>query len=417
MHRARSLALVAVLALVWSSWPAATAWAVPTRQSDMPIDLAALAVYPSDTGDDGYVLIDGKSCFTAEACANPIFFGAATEASLTEVGLTQAYAVALAKFSEDGNSLTRTLATTLAEYDDRAGAEQGMTTFLSWLADPASEEEVSSKIGDEAQLFDIGGPLPADPSSTGVVGLRFRVGSLVVGIEIRDYTGTAPNRADLEKLARKVAQRIKTEQSAAEPGLGALVVHHRATATEFYPHRGSNTVRLLQENADQFDARATEFGAAGIEDVFLSNQALVAGDDPQQTDILLSIAAYRLPSNSEASAYLYAASTAFAAERERIGAPIDEPEEPPIIGDESVWYLNVYTDAYQAMGYVRVGNVVARVIWQRNQPTPAGEEATLLRAAEQELLPGAQYSAEAQVRCLEDGGCPGLTRLPSRLLP
>jgi hypothetical protein len=126
---------------------------------------------------------------------------------------------------------------------------------------------------------------------------------------------------------------------------------------------------------------------------------------------------YSLPSASDASSYLNDVSTAFALQRERLGAPTSEPEDPPIVGDESVWFLNVYSDAYQAMGYVRVDNLVARVIWQRNQATAEGEEAERLQTAEEELLPGAEYTAKEQVGCIEEGGCPGLTKLSSRLLP
>ena len=80
MHRARSFALVVAVAVVVSTWASVTsAKALPVRQDDPPIDLTALAIYPPDTGDDDYVVVDGKSCLTAAACADPIFFGAATE--------------------------------------------------------------------------------------------------------------------------------------------------------------------------------------------------------------------------------------------------------------------------------------------------------------------------------------------------
>jgi hypothetical protein len=418
MHRERSLAAVLVaLSLVWSWWfGAASARALPSRQQgDVSLDLAALAIYPKDTGTDGYVLVDGRTCLTAAACADPVFFGAATEESLTATNLTRAYALALAQFGSDGSSVARTLATTIAEYKNPGGAGQGLKTFLSWLADPASEVPVSGDIGSGAQMFDIKGGLPGDPNATEVVGLRFRSGSIVVGVEIRDYTGQTPSRSTVEKLAKKVEARVKAGRE--EPELGALVVHHRATATEFYAHRGGTTVPLIREDHDQFAARSTEFGSAGIQDVFLSNQTLATGDGPQGVDVLLSVALYRLPSAAAASSYLNDASTAFADGRERSGAPTDEPENPPFVGDESVWYLNVYNDAYQAMGFVRSGNIVARVIWQRYHQARAGEEQELLQTAEQELLPGAEYSARSQIDCIENLGCSGLTKLSSRLLP
>jgi hypothetical protein len=418
MLRARSLAPVVVaLALGWTSWlGAATAKALPSRQGDIALDLAALAIYPEDTGADGYVLVDGRSCLTPAACADPVFFGSASEASLKDAGLTQAFALALAQFGTGGaTGVTRSVATTIAEYATPGGAGQGLKTFLSWLADPASEIPVSASVGSGAQMFDIQGGLPDDPKATGVVGLRFRVGSIVAGIEIRDYAGKAPATSTLEKLAQTVEARITAGQE--QPGLGALVVHHRAAASEYYVHRSGTTVPLYEEDQDQFKVRSAEFGDAGIEDVFLSNQTLALGSDRKSIDVLLSVALYRLPSATQASAYLNNASTAFATARERIGAATREPENPPLVGEESVWYLNVYSDAYQAMGYVRSGNIVARVIWQRNHQAAAGEEQQLLQAAAKELLPGAQYSAQSQVDCIDNLGCPGLTKLSSRLLP
>jgi hypothetical protein len=380
----------------------------------LPIDLTSLAIYPADTGDTDYVLLDGKSCLTVAACADPIFFGAATEESLAEVELVRAHALALVKFAADG-SVARTLATTVAEYENPGGAGQGLQTFLSWLADPAAEVPVSSRIGSGAQLFDVGGALPGDPTATGAVGLRFRSGSLVVGIEIRDYTGDAPDRAAVEKLGSRVIQLIKAEQEL--PDLGALVVHHRATETEFYPHRGGKTVRLIRETADQFAARQSEFTEADVTNVFLSNQTLSVGDNPDRPNVTLSIALYGLPTATEASRYLNNASSAFAAQRQRNGAATREPDDPPLVGDESAWYLNVYSDGYQAMGYVRYDNVVARIIWQRNLDTDKGDEESRLRDAEDELLAGAVYTAESQIDCIANLGCPGLTKLSSRLIP
>src|SRR5262245_49901441 len=79
MHHVRTLALVMALAVVGaSSAGAVSARAVPARQDEIPLDLAALAIYPQDTGTDGYVLVDGRTCLSAAACADPVFFGAAT---------------------------------------------------------------------------------------------------------------------------------------------------------------------------------------------------------------------------------------------------------------------------------------------------------------------------------------------------
>lgn len=417
MLRARLLVAAMALALVWTSWlGVATARAGPARQVRVPLDLAALAIYPQDAGTDGYVLVDGRSCLTAAACASPVFFGAATEASLSQMKLTRAYALALAQFSTDGRStVIRSLATTIAEYQTPGGAGEGLKTFLAWLADPASEVPVTADFGSGAQMFDVKGGLAGDANAKEVVGLRFRSGSIVAGIEVRDYTGKAPSRSTVEKLAKTVQARIKAGQG--QPELGTLVVHHRPASTEFYSHRSGTTVPLFQENHDQFQARSLEFANAGIEDVYLSNQTLATGSNDQSIDVLLSVALYRLPSASAASDYLNNASNSFAQSRERSGAPTQEPADPPAVGDESVWYLNVFSDAYQAMGYVRTGNIVARVIWQRTHAAVAGEEQTLLMKAEQELLPGAAYSAQSQIGCIQNSGCPGLTKLSSSLLP
>ncbi len=416
MHRARSLALIVVLVLVLSpSLTTATAMALPSRQdAELPVDITALAIYPVDTGDDGYVILDGRSCLTVAACLNPIFFGAATEETLTDAGLIRAHAVALVKYAEDG-SAERIIATTVAEYVNPGGAGEGLQTFLSWLADPLYEVEVSSRIGSSAQLFNIPGALASDINATGVAGLRFRSGELVLGVEMRDYTGNMPTSAEVEDLGRRLVELIEAERES--PGLGALVVHHRAAVTEYYPHRNSRTVRLLREGDDSYAARAAEFSEADVDNVFLTSQTLVTGDDPARPDVTLTIALYGLPTATLASFYLNDASSAFVAQRQRNGTATREPDDPPFVGDESVFFLNVYTDAYQVMAYVRYDNIVARITWTRNQDIPEGEEDSLLQTAEDELLAGTVYTAESQIDCLANLACPGLTRLSSRLLP
>jgi hypothetical protein len=427
MQRARSFAILAVLIVVGllvSSWATVTTAALRSAmqiESDSTFDLSSLAIYPIDTRDDGYRLVFDRAsgCLTPAACANPIFFGAENEDSLTNAGLTRAYALALAKLTPEGTfPPTRILATTIAEYSEDDGAEAGLTSFLSWLADPTFEVEHEPNVGDEAQLFDFPEGLPTD-GSTGVVGLRFRVDTLVVGIEIRDYNGDAVDRDEVVRLAEEVAERIEDQTDST---LGSLTMHHRATFDEYYVQLEGTTVPIIgagdeQYNEEEYDARADEFGSAGIDNVFLSSQVLVTGDDPNNPDLVMYITLYQLPSSSDASSYLFSATNAFAAQQERSGGTTDEPADPPSVGEESVWYLNVYSDAYQAMGFVRFGEIVARVIWQKNQPVNAGEESDLLQRAEEDLLPGATYSAEEQIKCLEAGACPGVTRLSSRFLP
>ena len=64
------------------------------------------------------------------------------------------------------------------------------------MADPNAEVAVSGRIGSGAQMFDLPS-LAGDPAATGAIGLRFRSGSLVVGIESRDYEGTPLERAEI----------------------------------------------------------------------------------------------------------------------------------------------------------------------------------------------------------------------------
>jgi hypothetical protein len=414
MQRVRLLLAVVVLVSGWSSVgrlnPVAAQTAAPA------VDLAALAIYPGDTRDDGYVLVDGRGCLTPRACADPHFFGGATEASLTELGLTRAYWLGIAKYPPDGSfPPERTIATLIAEFDTRSAASEGLSAALAWLADPSLEGEVSRAIGDEAELYRFTGEFTDDPSATGTIGLRFRSGSLVVGIEVREYADRDPDQANIERLARLVAQRIGEEPDQA--GLDTLAVHHRANPSEYYVHLDGETIRTVQQTEEGYQTDAAEFDDAGIEDVFLSRQTLASGDGSATGDVLLVVTIYRLSNTIAASNYLNSASTDFARYLERIGALNIEPEEPPLVGNESVWYLNVFSDAYQAMAYVRVGTVVTRIIWQRNLVTPENPTDARLQQAEEELLPGAQYTAEQQVLCLDNGGCPGVTRLSSRLLP
>jgi hypothetical protein len=405
------IALVA--ALIWSSvsWQIAS----PVRAASDAFDLASLAISTSDL-PDGYQLIAGRNCLTARSCADPGFFAGVTADSLTEDGLVRAYALGLAKFDpNDPSTAERSVATTIAEYDDTDGAEKGVTTFLAWLSDPNGERSVSSDIGQDAQLFEVHGSVTGDAAATAASGLRFRIDTLVVGIEIRDYTGAAIDPDEIEALARVVAGRINDHPSG--PGLGTRAVNLRSNGSSYYVHRDGQTIRLWRENDGSFAARSDEFTSNGVENVYLTNQVLITGDDPNTPKLQMSVVIYQLSSGLEASNYLAKASESLAASWEQNGSAYVRPDDVPDVGDESVWYVNVYPQIYQSTVFVRSGNLVARIIWGYTLPEPITSDEDGLRDAQAKLLGGVEFVGDAESACLLDANCEGLTRLPADLLP
>jgi hypothetical protein len=402
------IALVA--ALILSS---VSGWLAPrVRAASDAFDLASLAISTSDL-PDGYQLIAGRNCLTARSCADPDFFAGVSADSLTEDGLVRAYALGLAKF--DGDNPSRSVATTIAEYDAADGAEKGVSTFLAWLSDPNGERSVSTDIGEDAQLFEVHGAVTGDTAATAASGLRFRVDTLVVGIEIRDYTGAAIDPDEIEGLARVVAARINDHP--AGPGLGTMAVNLRSNGSSYYVHRDGQTIRLWRENDASYAARSDEFTSNGVENVYLTNQVLITGDDPNNPKLQMSLVIYQLSSGLEASNYLAKASESLAASWDKNGSAYVRPDDVPDVGDESVWYVNVYSEIYQTTVFIRSGNLVARIIWGYTLSEPIKSDEDGLRGAQADLLGGVEFVGDAEAACLLDANCQGLTRLPADLLP
>jgi hypothetical protein len=414
MKRTRSSLMIALLAaLVWSS----ASWqvAVPVRAAGDAYDLASLAISTNDLAD-GFQLIAGMHCLTARSCADPNFFAGVSADTLTEDGLVRAYALGLAQFvTDDPTKPERSVATTIAEYENADGARSGVETFINWLADPNGERSVSNNIGEDAQLFEVKGAVTGDAAATAASGLRFRIDTLVVGIEIRDYRGRDIRAADVEALGRIVAGRINDHPSG--PGLGTMATNLRSTGSGYYVHRDGETVRLWRENESQYAARSGEFTSNGVENVYLTNQVLITGDDPKNPKLQMSVVVYELSSGLDASNYLAKASQSLADSWTSSDVTFAQPNDVPDVGDESVWFVNVYPKIYQATVYTRSGNKVARIIWQYNLDKEIKDLDAGLKDAQKLLMGGVEFVGDAEAGCLLDANCEGLTRLPSELLP
>ena len=131
----------------------------------------------------------------------------------------------------------------------------------------------------------------------------------------------------------------------------------------------------------------------------------------------MSIVLYQLPTGNDASVYLASASADLSSSWDASAVPYTQPTDTPLIGDESVWFVNVYDTAYEATAYVRTGHYVARIIWQQNLPKAIKPDAKEIPTAQEQLLPGIEFTAQAQIQCIEDGGCSGITKLGKDLLP
>ena len=356
------------------------------------LDLPAMTLGPDDVEVDGFGLVYGRLVTLEEQTAriadeqgNTSAENLATIAdALRAAGWQLRYENRVAQASEDDpGRFSVSLTSYVVQFADdaTAGAE-----FAAIAAETGNEEAGAGTIGDESEISRIDGV--ASDTGTPFQGLTvsFRVGNVVAGMTIRDFTNADPGLATVEDLAGVFAERIAAVRAQQEEGLSTKALRLDLSENGTFPEE-EETYELLDGrtyarfgDADGVDA--TRFGDAG--EVYA---ATVVGA-LRYTAVL-----YRFADEGAATAWLEGVGDRLGGE-DAAYSGFEEVADAAELGDGSAAYSFDFEDDDGARSgtrfYVQVGSEVAQVEVITTDGTTAEAVAEV---------------AEAQIVCLEAGSC------------
>jgi hypothetical protein len=285
-----ALCLCLILSLIL---PIVTAVPVAARQefAIAPLDLAAMALTPSDLADAGWdgLGLDAAQTLSATDLAYravwPAGAGAEEDAvrdALLAAGWQQGYTAAFATFwAPDRSSLGHQAEVEIVAYADAAGAAEGFSRIPdTYETGPAQPVAGSEQIGDETRLARVEARDPQAGTPSQELALGFRRDRLTARILLRDWTGEEPQVAVVEALAARLLERIEAVLQDGGPGLSLRVLRieplENAIHTDSYLRLDGEDVRSTYESPADLAARVS--GYAGATDVY-TNETEIATDD------------------------------------------------------------------------------------------------------------------------------------------
>ncbi len=407
MFRSRVVTLALLVALLAPAVLLTTpsVIAAPLRQVDAgaAIDLAWLAPVPADL-TDGYGIASGVYRTAADTPGS--VFGAAGppgsfDEALTDAGARQTYWRRLVLRSEDDPDLyARSIDSLLTEFGDEAEAEDGLAAVHNLLATDFDELRTPPAVGDEAVAFR-GEFTDPNQGAYNEVRVVTRTGRILIDLSLWDFTGDAPSASEVVLLAGVLVERVAAAEpsaSAESPALAGevprLTGEDVGTPSDYYTRKNGEEIRTDGVSTSQLRSTTQFFDDIGNTDRYFYFASTVPSEDDDQPYVSSLVELYRFADEDSADAYLETVAENWVEAR---SAPyhdaeiVDDAEE---FGDGSAFASYVYDyDWGTVPGYhfwLRVGDQFASVEMD-------GDPALSLADAEQ--------MAEAQVACLEDGGC------------
>jgi hypothetical protein len=421
--------LMVMLALV-ASVLGPTAGAVRAANDELPLDLPAMALTPSDLEAEGFA---GFGRLSGESHVGPWLLGGLignltyemsddeVRQTVRDAGLLRGYEFSLRQQGSHDDQVSdpvRDVFGTVYEFADDDGAADAFAFMadLAEVSETVQHVEGDAAIGDGTVLFretrDQSDPLR-------MLILAFRTDRLIAVVQLWDYAGEEPAVAEVERLGARLLERIEDGVAGEAPGLGSRVL--RLQNTEFdvlYEVRSDHYLRLDgeelpldYEDAETVAARSEAAGDAI--DVYGFNQFVQEVDavDPSLPyQMGWSGTLYRFADDEAAADWL--AGGLELIERETYGGEVtvqdlEELPDAPAFGDESVTvsYLAEYRDGYVAQAY-RVQARFGAVVVDAMLAASAGVD-----------LPFAAFEALAayQAACDTADGCPAAILLSDAL--
>jgi hypothetical protein len=386
-----------------------------------PLDLAAMVLQPEDLGEPGFgtgwsELADAASL--AEHLALDV--GVPVAEVLTglndagylrryELWLERGYRQDVATPEAPPNIVEKRVVTAITEYATAEGAAAGFELLERGLEDQASvlensprtalyeDESLATELGDDAEATRYGHITPDTGVPVQNLNLTVRVGNLVADVIVEDHRNNPPDLAEAEALAATLLARIETVQTDGAPGLSNLVIRPTGESqVDTYLARDGRAIPIFGDSPERTEAFRQSIGSAT--DVYSVERVL--GEFPY-----LQARLYRFPSAEEAANWLAEQPGLTIAVPNTGYVDVTEVADAETVGEESRVFrygfpLDATTTSYGYAVYTRVGDIVARV---QVDSVPEAPLASVLELA------------QAQVRCLQAGGCLETIPLPAAL--
>jgi hypothetical protein len=282
---------------------AATPTPPPARpgQSAKLVDLAALALVPSDVDEPGYGNITGRYQTLDEVASSLNSLEGGTDAdlpsytgALTDAGWKQTYFDRIGIASGDDPSKYGTVIyNALSEHADGKGATAGYDLLREANAAAGYLKARGGATVDDKSVYTRRQGTASDGTTYQELDLEFLSGTFVVEIDLVDYTDEAPAVATIQALGEALGDRLA---KAGEIGIGfgpkalRLKGNGVATSYEYYKRISGAQVADYGQTLAQVRSDDRYYKGLGITDIyFLGQTAPVAGSDTNMVDYWLSL--------------------------------------------------------------------------------------------------------------------------------
>ena len=388
----------------------------PASQAESEqIDLAALTLVPADLPVSGFGFVDGRLINfdpLSDALAEDIaeiadLRGTSAEIDalipfLEAIGWRRQYESLLARpRSASSDRFRRTVSSFVIEYTNSDSAAIDYV-LLQNASSEAGHVEVPGTytVGDVSRIARENGRDPETREEFWALDLVFRRGQYIAGVTIVDFVGEEPTVAEIEPLARILQARLDAATPSTTPTPSQIVLRPTAPegtnigyVAEYYTRRDGNVIPLFEETPEEVESRDERDADAGIRDFYRFE---VEAEDGSYAYVGFLA---RFESSDQADRWLRDAPERLAEDPGPL-RDIEQVEALPI-GDDSLAFSYRYPlNGDSARGYrilARVGEIVADLHLDALPSAPLEAVETL---------------AEAQIACLESGGCVESIQIP-----
>ncbi len=377
MRRRAAISVTAIGLVLLAMLAPFTAISTPAAEKK-PLDLAAMALRPSDLADQGYGVWGGQN-FTVDEAARLLAASgqgggdaSAIARRLRDAGWIAGQSVTLGL--PDANEPSRPssfVESQLVQFAPAGGAAKGFEVLNDEQGVAGvSQHEPATTIGDRA-LVTVDRSQAKDATAPHIAAdLTFQRGDLVATVGVVTFGASAKPAADsvLIRLAGALMHRIESvEQGKGAPGLSTRALHLSGDAlTTYYDNYeriDGTTIPYAGESAQGTAARDKAYNTEKVADSYTVLQT--AGDYAEQDYGLYSLYVERFVRQNDAETWLRgitAESVTVSGQKTRATPVMDAPR----FGDASTTFAYSYQrpDKTSAAGYVvylRTGRTIATV--------------------------------------------------------
>jgi hypothetical protein len=335
------------------------------------------------------------------------------DALFDETGRISSYLGTMTLLQDPGDSsspLDRELQITVYTFADDSGAADAYEVLTDEGNDAGAEDVEGATFGEVSELTRRSGDEGAEGLPFEELELQFQTGPLLVFASLFAYGDGAegPPVAEIEPVGELLEARADAVLDGDAPGLTALVPLFSETegAVPYVAYwlRDGVAVPISREIPDDTEARIENYGDAT--DYLSYQQQIVYGSDEYDDDFLFNNNLLTFASAEDAAVFVEETPERIEGGFNHID--LEVVEDAPALGDASVTVLRT--------------SILNDEEWTRYQVTVAVGEVVMVAWVAQvvpDLLVPAEplYElAEAQVACLEDGGCAGTIDVPAGIV-